>query len=137
IAPERMRMKKFLAELDRLQEFVPINFLAVDPVKDGASKNKTYREILTKHLPKALKQSSLPAVVSHFNARKEKALGIVFCIYADPHGKHSIWDGTAHYLFETMRIREPHEVFDSQRGSIDMFNLNALSRGEVRAFSSN
>lgn len=216
ISPERLRIKKFLAALDRLQEFVPINYLSVDeahcisewghdfrpsylklpflretlsqgnaalqlialtatagqqveqdmlgilqlrpgdegdvvrervadrerfsyqivPVKDGASKNKTYREILTKHLPKALKQSSLPAVVSHFNAREEKAVGIVFCIYADTHGKHSIWDGTAHYLFETMRILEPHEVFESQRGSIDKFNLNAFSKGKVRAFSS-
>jgi len=216
ISPERLRIKRFLAELDRLQEFVPINFLAVDeahcisewghdfrpsylklpflretlaegnpalqlialtatagqqveqdmlgilqlrggddgdverervadrerfsyqivPVKDGASKNKTYRDILTKHLPKALKQSSLPALVSHFNAREEKALGIVFCIYADPHGKQSIWDGTAHYLFETMRILEPHEVFESQRGGLDKFNLNAFSKGKVRAFSS-
>lgn len=216
ISPERLRIKRFLAELDRLQEFVPINFLAVDeahcisewghdfrpsylklpflretlakgnpglqlialtatagqqveqdmlgilqlragdegdverervadrerfsyqivPVKDGASKKQTYREILTKHLPKALKKSSLSAVVSHLNAREEKALGIVFCIYADPHGKHSIWDGTAHYLFETMRILEPNEVFESQRGGVDKFNLNGFSKGKVRAFSS-
>ena len=216
ISPERLRIKKFLAELDRLQEFVPINFLAVDEahcisewghdfrpsylklpflretltegnsglqlialtatagqqveqdmlgilqlrggdegdvvrervadrerfsyqivsVKDGASKTKTFREILTKHLPKALQKPSLPAVVSHVNARGEKALGIVFCIYADPHGKHSIWDGTAHYLFETMRILEPTEVFESQRGGLDKFNLNGFSKGKVRAFSS-
>lgn len=215
ISPERLRIKRFLAELDRLQEFVPINFLAVDeahcisewghdfrpsylklpflretlaegntgfqlialtatagqqveqdmlgilqlrggddgdverervadrerfsyqivPVKDGASKNKTYREILTKHLPKALKQSSLPALVSHFNAREEKALGIVFCIYADPHGKHSIWDGTAHYLFETMRILEPNEVYESQRAGLNKFNIDAFSKGKVRAFA--
>jgi ATP-dependent DNA helicase RecQ len=216
ISPERLRIKKFLAELARLQEFVPINFLAVDEahcisewghdfrpsylklpflrktlsednsgfqlialtatagqqvqqdmlgilqlragedgdvvqervadrerfsyqivsVKDGASKSKTYRDILTKQLPKALRQPSLPALVALSNGRQEKALGIVFCIYADPHGKHSIWDGTAHYLFETMRILEPAKVFESQRAGIDKFNLNAFSEGKVRAFSS-
>ncbi len=216
ISPERLRIKKFLAELARLQEFVPINFLAVDEahcisewghdfrpsylklpflrktlsednsgfqlialtatagqqvqqdmlgilqlragedgevvqervadrerfsyqivsVKDGAAKSKTYRDILTKQLPKALRQPSLPALVSLFNGRREKALGIVFCIYADPHGKHSIWDGTAHYLFETMRVLEPAKVFESQRSGIDKFDLNAFSEGKVRAFSS-
>src|SRR6202521_5808724 len=30
ISPERLRIKKFLAELETLQEFIPINFLAVD-----------------------------------------------------------------------------------------------------------
>jgi len=216
ISPERLRIKKFLAELVRLQEFVPINFLTVDEahcisewghdfrpsylklpflretlskqnaglqlialtatagqqvqqdmlgilklrggetgdvvqervadrerfsyqivsVRDGGTKTKAYREILTKQLPKALRQPSLSALVSQLNARQEKALGIVFCIYADPHGKQSIWDGTAHYLFETMRILEPETIFESQLTDIETFNLDAFSEGKVRAFSS-
>ena len=216
ISPERLRIKKFLAELARLKEFVQINFLAVDEahcisewghdfrpsylklpflretlaegdsetqlialtatagqqvqqdmlgilrlkggddgqvvqervadrerfsyqilsVKDGASKLKTYRDVLIKHLPKSLRQSSLPTLLSLSNSRHEKALGIVFCIYADPHGKHSIWDGTAHYLYETMKLLEPTSVFESEDDGVNKFNLNAFSEGKVRAFSS-
>jgi ATP-dependent DNA helicase RecQ len=105
-------------------------------VEDSANKTQTYHEILSEHLPKALKQRSLEALVRQTNRRHEKALGIVFCIYADPHGKHSIWDGTAHYLFETMRILEPDEVFESNRGGIDKYSLDAFGKGKVRAFAS-
>ena len=68
------------------------------------------------------------------NRRGEKALGIIFCIYADPHGKHSILDGTAHYLLETMTILEPGALF-AGRGK-RKFSLDAFSTGKVRAFSS-
>jgi len=33
ISPERLRIKKFLAELEELQKAVPINFLAVDEAR--------------------------------------------------------------------------------------------------------
>ena len=171
ISPERLRIKKFLAELMQLKEVTPINFLAVDEahcisewghdfrpsylklpllreqlsgandqlqlialtatagqqveqdmlgilklrggdeghvvrervadretfsyqivvVKTGSTKAKSYQDILTTQLPKALRQRSLQDLLKLENQRREKSMGIVFCIYADPHGKHSIW----------------------------------------------
>jgi len=209
VSPERLRIKKFLDELTRLQEFVPINFLAIDEahcisewghdfrpsylklpylhktltaklialtatagqqveadilgilnlskdqlerarhldrerfsfqvaVKDGPTKTQAFHEILTKDLPVALGhgqgQERLRELLANKNRHGEKALGIIFCIYADPHGKHSILDGTAHYLFETMTILEPGALFEG-RGK-KKFRLDAFSTGKVRAFSS-
>ena len=216
ISPERLRIKNFLAELEQLQEAVPINFLAVDEahcisewghdfrpsylklpflretlserneqlqlialtatagqqveqdmlgilklkngddghvvrdrvadrpkfsyqivaVKAGSTKAKTYHEILTRHLPKALRQRSLADVLRMSNQRSEKSLGVVFCIYADPHGKHSIWDGTAHYLYETMGVLEPDERWTLGHSQSRKWRLDAYSTGKVRAFSS-
>lgn len=216
ISPERLRIKTFLAELEHLQETVPINFLAVDEahcisewghdfrpsylklpflreslsegneqlqlialtatagqqveqdmlgilklkggddghvvrervadrvkfsyqivaVKAGATKTKTYQEILTKHLPKALRQRSLTDLLRLMNHRREKSLGIIFCIYADPHGKHSIWDGTAHYLYETMGVLEPDARWRTGQGQARHWLTEAYSTGKVRAFSS-
>lgn len=216
IAPERLRIRTFLEELERLQESVPINYLAVDEahcisewghdfrpsylklpflletlsernarlqlialtatagqqveqdmlgilklrggedghvvreqmadrerfsyeivtVKEGSTKAKTYQEILTKHLHKALGKRSLPDLLRSINQKCEKSLGIVFCIFADPHGKHSIWDGIAHYLYETMSILEPDACREPGRGRNRKWRLDAYSTGRVRAFAS-
>lgn len=206
ISPERLRIKKFLDQLDRLKEFVPVHTLAVDEAhcisewghdfrpsylklpllrerlaqdtaglqlialtatagqqvqadmlailrlrggengdvvkdevadrerfsyqivaaKDLASKTEAYRKVLTRDVAKALRQATLPALMRQENKHGEKSLGIVFCIYADPHGQHSIWEGVAHYLSETMEILEPNARFE----------LDAFGSGAVRAFSS-
>lgn len=216
ISPERLRIKKFLAELAQLQEAVPINFLAVDeahcisewghdfrpsylklpflrdtlskensalqlialtatagqqveqdvlgilklrggddghvarervadrekfsyqivPVSSGKTKTQTYHEILTKHVPRALRQQSLTDLLRSCNQRAEKSLGVIFCIYADPHGKHSIWDGTAHYLYETMGVLEPDSRWRQVRIQKKQWQLEAYSTGKVRVFSS-
>ena len=213
ISPERLRIKKFVEELEELQEFVPINILAVDeahcisewghdfrpsylklptmrmtlaarnpefrlvaltatagqevekdmrnilkladtdvvrepmadrerfsyqivPVSDGASKTVAFRKILQDDLATALKQKSLSVLLTQRNSRNEKAVGIVFCIYADPHGKTTVKDGTTHYLFETMGILESDKVFESRRGRYPKYDLGAFSVGKVRAFSS-
>ncbi len=212
LSPERLRMKKFLAELAQLQEVVPINLLAVDEahcisewghdfrpsylklpflremlnnsnpdlqlaaltatagplveqdmrgilklseadvvrekkadrehfsyqivqVPESASKTKIFYDILVHHLPKALKQPSLSGVLSHVNARNEKAIGIVFCIYADPHGQHSTKDGVAHFTYEIKRLLEPDSAFTKFDGSL-RFRQDAFSTGRVRAFAS-
>lgn len=215
ISPERLRIKKFLDELEQLQKAVPINFLAVDeahcisewghdfrpaylklpflreklaqeneglqlialtatagqqverdmlgilklkggdggqvardrgadrpkfsyqmvPVQAGQTKTQAYEEILTRHLPTALKQRSLPELLKLKNARSEKAVGLVFCIYADPHGKHSIHDGVAHYLFETMSVIESSKRFEG-RGRVKRYREDAFSTGLVRAYAS-
>ena len=212
VSPERLRIKKFVEELEQLQEAVPINFLAVDEahcisewghdfrpsylklpllremlsegndqvqlialtatagqqvekdvlgilkLKDehvvrehvadrpkfsyqiiavaaGSNKTKIYHEVLTKHLPKALRQRSLPDLLRVLNTRSEKSLGIVFCIYADPHGKHSIHDGIAHYLYEAMGDLEAGVRFE-MAGHIKKYREDAYGTGKVRAFAS-
>ncbi len=97
-------------------------------VQEGATKAQTYRQILTKDLPKALREPSIKKLLKKNNERGEKSLGIVFCIYADPHGQHSIRDGTAHYLYETMTILEP----EARR----IWSLEAYGTGKVRTFAS-
>lgn len=215
ISPERLRIKKFVEELEALQEFVPINALVIDeahcisewghdfrpsylklpsmrtvlakknpefrflaltatagelvekdmrnvlklndtdvlrekmadrerfsyqivPVNDGASKAEAFRKILKEDLATALKKNSLSGLLAQHNSRQEKAVGIVFCIYADPHGKNTIHDGTIHYLFAAMNILEPDKVFMPLRGkqAHPKYDLDAFSTGKVRAFSS-
>lgn len=216
ISPERLRIKRFLAELEKMQISVPINFLAIDEahcisewghdfrpsylklpflrealseenkqlqlvaltatagelvehdilgilklregdgghvvrervadrekfsfqiisVDDSSAKTKTYIDILTKHLPKALRHKSLASLLSAMNHRREKSLGIVFCVYADPHGKHSIWDGTAHYLYETMGVLEPGARWRNNGAQKKTWLQEAYATGKVRAFSS-
>ncbi len=213
ISPERLRMKKFHAELEQLRKSVPINFLAVDEahcisewghdfrpsylklpfvcetlsegndnhvqlialtatagqqvekdvlgilkLKDdsvvrelvadrpkfsyqivavpaGSNKTQAYHEILTKHLPKSLRHQSLHDLLRSVNNRTEKSLGIVFCIYADPHGKQSIHDGIAHYLYETMAELEAGARF-KMKGRLKTYREDAYGMGKVRAFAS-
>lgn len=108
------------------------------PVSDGASKTVAFHKILKDDLATALKQKSLPGLLAQLNNRQEKAIGIVFCIYADPHGKNSTQDGTSHYLFETMDILESDKVFMPRQGRQvhPKYDLDAFSTGKVRAFSS-
>jgi len=105
-------------------------------VQEGATKAQTYRQILTRDLPKALRQKSLTKLLEQKNPSGEKSLGIVFCIYADPHGKNSIWDGTAHYLYETMALLEPEARWQSGPLPNKKWQLQAYSTGKVRAFAS-
>lgn len=63
-------------------------------------------------------------------------MGIVFCIYADPHGKHLIHDGTAHYLYETMGELESDRRFDEIAGWPPKYREDAYGTGKVRAFAS-
>ena len=70
------------------------------------------------------------------NNHGAKTVGLVFCIYADPHGKNTIMDGTTHYLFETMKILEPDTIFVNRRGHYPKYNLDAFANGLVRAFAS-
>ena len=215
ISPERLRIKKFVEQLEDLQQVVPINLLAIDeahclsewghdfrpsylklplkrkelatvnpglrlvaltatagqmveqdirnilgltesdvirepvadreyfsyqivPVGDGGSKMEAFREVVRSDLATALKQRSLPTLLAHRNSRQEKTVGLVFCIYADPHGKNTVLDGTTHYLFETMGILEHGGVYCPQNGRAPyrQYDMEAFLTGKVRAFSS-
>lgn len=106
------------------------------PVQPGQTKAQAYEEILTRNLATALKQRSLSDLLKlKKNAQSEKAVGLVFCIYADPHGEHSIHDGVAHYLFETMRVLEPSKLLEG-RGKVKRYREDAFSSGLVRAYAS-
>lgn len=105
-------------------------------LEEGTTKTQAYLEILTRDIPKALRQRSLIELLKLQNKRREKALGIVFCIYADPHGKNSIWDGTAHYLYETMGMLEPKVRWESGFEKNRKWSLEAYSTGKVRTFAS-
>lgn len=105
-------------------------------VNDGESKTKVFHKILLSDLPKALKQNSFSEMLDRTNSRNEKDVGIVFCIYANPHGKSTVKDGTSHYLFETMQDVEPNKVYMTRRGRYPKYDLGAFSSGKVRVFAS-
>jgi ATP-dependent DNA helicase RecQ len=86
--------------------------------------------------PKALKTKRLTSLLATSNRTDEKALGIVFCIYANPHGRYSTREGTAHYLHEAMSILEKKEIFEQGRHGLKKYRLDAYSTGRVRAYSS-
>lgn len=217
ISPERLRIKKFLDELEGLMQSVPLNILAIDEAhcisewghdfrpsylklpllcewlsqgdsrmqlialtatagreveadmrgilrfksgedddlirepnsadrerfsyqvviaRNGADKTELFHDILNRSLPTALWQPSLTALVRRANQRGEKAVGMVFCIYADPHGRHSTREGTAHFLYEAMSILEPERRFEPLRRSRKKYRLDAYSTSRVRVFSS-
>lgn len=216
ISPERLRIKTFVAELARLREVVPINFIVIDEahcisewghdfrpsylkipflrdaasqprsciplialtatagpqvekdilgilrlkegelgdvareklsdrerfsyqvaaVSDNSNKAARFYSVLKDDLPRALEKKTIQTLLAATNKRGDKSLGIVFCIYADPHGKQTLTDGIAHYLFETMKLLEPTASHQVVRPGIKQFRLDAFSSGKVRAFSS-
>jgi len=102
----------------------------------GDAKTRLFHDLLNVDTPKALTTNRLSSLLATANPAGEKAVGIVFCIYADPHGKYSTKEGTAHYLYEAMSVLEKSEMFDSGRRRIKNYRLDAYSTGRVRAFSS-
>lgn len=101
---------------------------------DGTSKDELYRSIMTTSVPRALRHPDLRALTSSCNREGEKAVGLVFCIYADPHGQHSICDGISHYLYQTREV-----LATSREGLLDgtaPLDTRIYGTGPVRAFSS-
>lgn len=224
IAPERMRIKRFLDDLLKLKEFIHINYLVIDEahcisewghdfrpsyltipqflkqlkaftpdaqllaftatagqvarrdivnilnfrdeeggnvisarnfdrkrfsyqiigVNDYQQKQKIYETILKEYIPRSLRYYmgnhealDLDTVLNCTNRNGEKAAGIVYTIYANPHGRTFIYDGIAHYLLETKRILEPDVV---ERFRVTQpnkkYNLDYYGTGRARAFSS-
>ena len=224
VAPERIRIKEFLEELKKIQQFININYLIIDEahcisewghdfrpsylnipyfynqlkqqnedvqliaftatagqmvqrdienllnlkvVKDEDldrmhfsyqiesvegydQKAVKFGEILKESIPKALShymslspsQSDIGKVVASRNRGGEKAIGIIYAVYADPHGRHSTVDGVAHYLYETKKLIEPDSLTEQRRRGRYNFNaqtvysLDHYGTGKVRVFSS-
>jgi len=113
-------------------------------------KAEKFGELLNESIPKALShsmslspgESDIGKVVASPNMRGEKAVGLIYAVYADPHGRHSTADGLAHYLYETKKIIEPDSLTGQRRRG--RYNVNAQTvysfdhygTGRVRAFSS-
>jgi ATP-dependent DNA helicase RecQ len=122
----------------------------VEPLDGYDQKAEKFGEILKKSIPKALShymslrsnQSDIGKVVASRNMRGEKAVGIIYAVYADPHGRHSTADGVAHYLYETKKIIEPDSLPERRRRGGYNFNAGTIysdddyGTGKVRAFSS-
>lgn len=104
--------------------------------ENGSAKTKLFRKVLKEHIPKALNTTPLRSLLDKTNNSGEKALGIVFCIYANPHGRHTTHEGTAHYLYEAMDILEKADIFEPNHLGPDKYRLDAYSTGRVRVFSS-
>jgi ATP-dependent DNA helicase RecQ len=113
-------------------------------------KAEKFDEILNRSIPKALshsmslspEESDIGKVLTSRNIRGEKGVGLIYVVYADPHGRYSTADGLAHYLYETKKIIEPDSLTEQRRGRRYNFNAQAVysldhfGTGRVRAFSS-
>jgi ATP-dependent DNA helicase RecQ len=113
-------------------------------------KAEKFRELLNESIPKALShylslspgESDVGKVVASRNMKEEKAVGIIYVVYADPHGRHSTVDGLAHYLYETKKIIEPDSLSRQRRRGRSnsnvqtVYSLDHYGTGRVRAFSS-
>lgn len=96
----------------------------VTKVTNYEEKATAYADIIKKDIPTALQQRE--GINDVFTNGDEKGIGIVFCIFADPHGKYNLKDGMPYYLHETQRILLGKEVFDKEDFSL----------GRIRGYSS-
>lgn len=116
-------------DLDRIHFSYQV--VAVDGYED---KRKKFLEVINKSVPKALRKRNIEAVLQTENRREQKGAGLVYVIYADPHGRKSINDGIAHYLYETKRLIEPEFFAANDPNTFDP--SKDYSEGRVRPFSS-
>ena len=115
------------------EDFDRINFsYQIVTVKDHKDKDDKFKQILTEAIPNSLKKgiSTILFLLIH---RAKKNVGIIYTIYADPHGRQSIYDGIAHYLYETKKIVEP-DIFQDRDDSD--YELTDYGSDRIRAFSS-
>jgi superfamily II DNA helicase RecQ/very-short-patch-repair endonuclease len=96
----------------------------VTEVANYVEKATAYADIIKKDIPTALQQRE--RIEDVFINGKETGIGLVFCIFADPHGKYNIKDGMPHYLHETQKILMGKEDFDKED----------FSHGRIRGYSS-
>lgn len=81
-----------------------LQFIAVNSYDEKA---KAYERIFKQWLPTALHRKNIEKIFqASDDGSIQKGVGLVFCIYADSHGKHTIKDSVGHYLRETQWIVE-------------------------------
>ena len=99
-----------------------LQFITVDSY---TKKAEEYKKVLKYYLPTSLHKRDINRVFKHEQSQ-EKGVGLIFCIYADSHGKHAINDSVGHYLRETQRLIEGNNKPD----------IRDFSEGRIRGFSS-
>ncbi len=120
----------------------------IESIDGYTKKAETFTWVLTESIPTALScylgtspdRVDIGKVVnSRSKEKKEKGIGIIYVVYADPHGKHSTVDGLAHYLRKTKEIIEPVTLKPYRVGRgvfVSNYSAEDFSTGKVRAFSS-
>lgn len=93
------------------------------------AKLEAYKQLLSSFLPTAMDKQNLAEILAKGEVAPsvEKGVGMVFAVYADPHGKHSWQDGVAHYLHQAQRVIEGREGFSVSDG---------FGSGAIRGYSS-
>jgi ATP-dependent DNA helicase RecQ len=87
-------------------------------------KEELYRRLFDKDSPTALQERN--NIEQVFKDEDHKGIGLVFCIFANPHGKFFVNDGMPHYL------RESKSLLLGQKG----FSREDFSSGRIRGYSS-
>ncbi len=101
-----------------------MQFITVD---NYFEKSEKYDELFYQYLPTVLHKDIIDEIFEYEEDKyQEKGVGLVFCIYADSHGKYSIYDSVAHYLRQTQYIIEGNNKID----------ITDFSTGSIRGFSS-
>ena len=96
-------------------------------VNNYAEKAEQYEQALKTYLPIALHKKGINNIFQPIdNKQTTKGVGLVFCIYADSHGKYTINDSVGHYLRETQKLIENNNIP----------SLEDFSTGNIRGFSS-
>jgi ATP-dependent DNA helicase RecQ len=88
-----------------------------------------YKQVLDSFLPTAMDKQDVAGILAKGEVAPsvDKGVGMVFAVYADPHGKHSWQDGVAHYLDQAQREIEKREDFSV---------LDDYGTGAIRGYSS-
>lgn len=88
-----------------------------------------YKQVLSSFLPTAMDKQNLAEILAKGAVAPsvDKGVGMVFAVYADPHGKHSWQDGVAHYLDQAQRVIEGREDFSA---------ADDYGTGAIRGYSS-
>lgn len=93
------------------------------------AKLEAYKQVLSSFLPTAMDKQSLAEILAKGAVAPsvDKGVGMVFAVYADPHGKHSCKDGVAHYL---------HQAQIEIEGRKDFSVVDDFGTGAIRGYSS-
>lgn len=93
------------------------------------AKLEAYKQVLSSFLPTAMDKQNLAEILAKGEVAPsvDKGVGMVFAVYADPHGKHSWQDGVAHYLHQAQRVIEKRVAFSV---------ADDYGTGSIRGYSS-
>ena len=110
--------------------------LSVHPVPVGGAKSKILKHLLTNDLPRALGLENSYSFFEDTDRDRYPNAGIVFAMYADPHGKTTFEEGTpqiAATLCKTMGLSQIQVQTPRQQGSQGLSSLRFTRLLESRS----